>query len=378
MKEGKTNLDSKTTIALLQTSEHRWRESFPNLSRDEFRELKRKAREESMEKNGFAERLYAFLRKKKTRHTFEGLSEHFDVSVKALKAAVSELIAAGKTVSIDSGVELLRELPPQSKPTVIDVSKFKGKKFKFGFTADNHLCSKYARMDVLEALYDIWEAQGITEVYQAGNMIDGEARFNRFDLLVAPGVEAQVDYFVKHWPHRKGITTYFITGDDHEGWYIRDFGIDIGRVMEQRAREAGRTDIVFLGNMEHDIMLKGKKGKSFMRIIHAGGGSSYATSYKAQKIVESYQGGEKPAILLIGHYHKAEYGYPREVHCVQAGCTEDQSPFMRKNNLQAHVGGWTISFEVDDNGIVHAFTPQFHPFYDRGFYSGDRWKYHWK
>jgi len=24
----------------------------------------------------------------------------------------------------------------------------------------------------------------------------------------------------------------------------------------------------------------------------------------------SYQGGEKPNVLLIGHYHKFEYGYP--------------------------------------------------------------------
>lgn len=51
MKEGKTHLDSKTTIALLQTSEHRWRENFPHLTRDEFRELKRKAREDEMKEN---------------------------------------------------------------------------------------------------------------------------------------------------------------------------------------------------------------------------------------------------------------------------------------------------------------------------------------
>ena len=329
-------------------------------------------------KDALKDRLYDKLRRthKKTL-TVEELSDFFDCGVSKIKEALSLLRNEGKNVSAGQEVELLNQIPP-SEPTIIDVSRFRGKHFKIGLTADNHLGSKYARMDVLNALFDIWQAQGVKTVYQGGNMIDGEARFNKFDLLVPPGVEAQVDYFAENWPQRPGIVTEFVTGDAHEGWYVRDSGLNIGRVLESRAVEMGRSDLKFLGHMEHDIVLKAKNGQSFMRLIHAGGGSAYATSYSVQKIVESYQGGEKPAILLVGHYHKAEYGYPREVHVVQAGCTEDQTPFMRKLKLQAHVGGWTIEFDLDDDGIVHGFAPQFHPFYDRSFYIGDRWKYHWK
>ena len=111
-------------------------------------------------------------------------------------------------------------------------------------------------------------------------------------------------------------------------------------------------------------------------MIHAGGGSTYAISYSAQKIVESYQGGEKPAILLIGHYHKYDVGYPREVYTVQPGCTQDQTPFMRKKKIQAMVGGASISFKQDEIGILHDFTVTWNPFYDRDFYKG--WKYHWQ
>jgi heme A synthase len=50
---------------------------------------------------------------------------------------------------------------------------------------------------------------------------------------------------------------------------------------------------------------------------------------------------------------------------------------MRKQKLQAHLGGWTVSFDLDDNGIVHAFTTQFHPFYDRSFYENSQWEYRW-
>jgi hypothetical protein len=277
---------------------------------------------------------------------------------------------------VDGVVDLENSLPETHAEERINISKFKGRQVRIGLTADNHLCSKYYRGDVLNALFDIWKEQGITEVYQCGNMIDGEASFNRHELCVPPGIESQIDFFIKNWPHRDGITTRFICGDDHEGWYTKNYGANVGMAIIHAAKLAGRSDLEYLGYLEHDVIFEAKNGSCKMRIIHAGGGTAYALSYTSQKLVESLQGGEKPAVILIGHYHKAEYCYPREVHCVQAGCTMDQSPFMRKKRLQAMVGGWTISFTIDDNGVVHDFMPQFHAFYDRQFYRN--WEYIWK
>lgn len=310
--------------------------------------------------------------------TLDELSDKFDIGITRVRNILAYLKSQAKNVEHISDTRIgVVDTHPASPPTKIDVSKFKGKTIKFGLTADNHLASKYARNEVLEALYDIWEDQGIDTVYQAGNMIEGDAPFNKFDVIVT-GLQAQTDYFIDNWPRRKGMTTYFVTGEDHEGWAVRREGVNIAQFMELCSHKAGRNDLQFLGHMEHDIIFTGKQTSSTMRIIHAGGGSSYATSYAPQKIVESYQGSEKPNILLIGHYHKAEYGYPREVHVVQAACTKDQDTFMRKLKLQAHIGGWTISFDVDANGIIHGFTPQFHPFYDRAFYENPQWEYLWK
>lgn len=320
-----------------------------------------------------SEKILAFLRKRKNVWSVEQIADHFDVAPKHVKDVMSGLRKAGHNIQIvHTGVELSRDIPA-SKPSVIDISKLEGKRVRFGLTADNHLGSRYCRLDVLNALFDIWAKEGITEVYQLGNMIDGEARFNKFDLI-AYGIEGQSTYFAKHWPKRKGITTYFITGDDHEGWYVQREGIDIGRHLQNTAEKMGRDDLKYLGHMEHDLVFKGKKRNAIMRLIHAGGGSAYATSYSVQKIVESYQGGEKPNILLVGHYHKAEYGYPREVHVVQAGCTEDQTPFMRKNKIQAHLGGWIVEFVVTPDGQISRFKTEWIPFFDKGHY--DRaWKY---
>lgn len=241
---------------------------------------------------------------------------------------------------------------------------------KFGVTSDNHLCSKYSRLDVVNALYDRFEEAGITQVFNGGNWIDGEARFNKFDLLVH-GMNQQVEYFLEHYPQRKGITTSFVAGDDHEGWYCQREGVDIGLYTEMKADKCGRHDLKYLGYMESYIDLINRKtgGSSKLLVCHPGGGSSYAISYTSQKSVEAYDGGEKPAIALYSHYHKLNYSYIRNVHAIQTGCTEDQTPFMRKKKLSAHVGGVIVEAWLDPQGAVTRCRPEFMTFFDRGYYQ---------
>ena len=318
-------------------------------------------------------RLSDVLKRRKNLSTVENLADTLDVSPARVKAAMEALKKTGHNVTIISGkLELSRDIP-KAEPLRIDARKLEGKVFRFGYTTDNHLGSHYERLDVLNALYDTWEKQGIKTVYQTGNMIDGEARFNKFELKVH-GMEAQARYFAKMWPKKRGIQTLFITGDDHEGWYVQREGVNIGRYLEDTAKKEGRSDLVYLGHMEHDIFFEGKKQASVMRLIHPGGGSAYATSYTQQKLAESFQGGEKPQVMLIGHYHKAEYGYPREIHALQGGCTMDQSPFMRKKRLSAHVGGWTVEMTINEMGIITRFRTEWMPFFDRDFYD-KKWRY---
>lgn len=239
----------------------------------------------------------------------------------------------------------------------------------YGVLGDNHLCSKYSRLDVLNAAYDEFARRGITDVFNTGNWIDGEARFNKTELVVPPGLNNQINYMIDNYPKRDGITTHYVAGDDHEGWYVQREGIDIGRHLQSEAEVQGRYDLKYLGYGECDVKLEHGSGSACMRVVHPGGGSSYATSYAVQKLVESYQGGEKPQVILAGHWHKAEYGFPREVHCVQTGCTTDQSLFMRKLKLQAHVGFWVINMTQDDEGIITRFGTEWYPFFDKKFYE---------
>lgn len=247
--------------------------------------------------------------------------------------------------------------------------------YLFGALGDSHLGSKYERLDVTNDLYDRYAAAKVDRVFHTGNWIDGDGQLNRHDLAVH-GMEGQLAYLAKEYPRRKGLTTYAVTGEDHEGWWTRSEGIDIGKRAEQTMREHGRTDWVDLGFMEaHVRLVNANTGKeSVMAVVHPGGGSAYALSYSIQKIVEALEGGEKPAVGLYGHYHKLWSGNIRNVWVVCTGCGQDQTVFMRnKVKQEAHVGGTLVRLEQDPNtGAIVSMMPQLIRYFVRGYYQ-NRW-----
>jgi len=219
----------------------------------------------------------------------------------------------------------------------------------FGALGDSHLCSNYERNDILESLYDEYEARGVTTVYHTGNYIDGEAPFNTHEIHVH-GIDGQCAYFLQNYPQRTGIRTLVLDGDDHEGWTRQKHGMVVGQHLEDMARRSGRDDIYYLGYMEADVQLVSNSDRT-IRVLHPGGGSSYALSHTSQKIVDSYEEYERPDILIVGHYHKAHFlpNY-RGVSIIQTGTTQEPTPFMRKKRLHADLGGWiiTVGLSADD------------------------------
>lgn len=309
-------------------------------------------------------------------HTIDSLAAVLCVT----RGQVLDLIDAMRTSGmnlheIDGRLSIEREPAPQH--ALGDLPSYTSRKdntFVFGFTSDNHIGSKYARLDVLNDLYDRFAAEGVDRVFNAGNYIDGEARFNKHELLVH-GMDRQLAYLAKAYPQRKGIITYAVAGDDHEGWYCQREGVDIGAYAEMKMRQAGREDFVNLGYMEAFVRLvnANTKHETKLLVCHPGGGSAYAISYTSQKSVEAFEGGEKPAVALFGHYHKMAYNLIRNVHAIQTGCTQDQTSFMRKKKLMAHIGGGICRLTQDpETGAIIACRVEFFNYFNTGYYNG-RW-----
>lgn len=299
----------------------------------------------------------------------DDLAEALNVKRSIASRIIRELRLGGANIVETDGKHLLHDvLEPGGRLVLRPKDRGDGWTV-FGFITDVHQCSRHSRADVLAEAYQTFAAEGVTEVFDAGNWIDGEARFNRQELIVF-GLDDQLDYLIQNRPSLAGITTYYVSGDDHEGWYAQRERVNVGHYLELKAKKAGREDLKFIGHVEADVELKAPGGSAEMRVMHPGGGSSYAFSYAPQKLVESFSAGEKPRVLLIGHYHKRDVCYPREVHVISGGCVQDQTMFMRKNKIAAHVGFTIVKIKQDpDRGQIVRLAEEWFPRYDRKFYE---------
>jgi len=195
---------------------------------------------------------------------------------------------------------------------------------------------------------------GVTEFYHAGDVVDGlhVHRGQEYELY-ALGLVEQCKVVINEYPSIKGVKTYYIKGN-HDQWYDKNAGASISDKID-----AERKDMICLGNDEADILVG---NGTILRLMHPGGGSSYALSYKPQKIIESIEGGNKPNILAIGHYHKSMQMFYRNIFAFLTGCFERQTPFMRSKNLAAHPGGWIISGTSGSKGGINEIKATFIPY----------------
>ena len=210
----------------------------------------------------------------------------------------------------------------------------------FGITGDRHHGSLCHHAAALQSFYDYCERRGVSCVYDAGDILAGHKvyRGQEFELRDL-GFEAQLERLANDAP--RNVPTKFITGN-HDASFKNAAGVPVGKLIEATVPE-----YEFLGEEQARVRFDTPNGSYELMLIHPGGGSAYALSYKPQKIIESLEGGTKPDMLAIGHFHKAEMvpSY-RNVCAVQVGCFERQTPFMARQGLAAHVGGWIIEVTV--------------------------------
>jgi len=371
-----TAINARVDVEVPRTTYREWLERYYGEGCSVFDELRAHLAGLDGDLTPLAKLVLKELRKRGKRDRWQSiivLADRFDRSPSSIRTALKELEGAAYNIVLSDDAKHTT-LPTWQEPTCkrIPVEVWmQGDVYRFGVVADTHLCNVKARLDVLNALYDVYEAEGVNVVLHGGNMIDGEFKWNRHEL-VAFGLENQVAYAAEHYPRREGITTYFITGACHEGWYGKTIGFDVGRYMHYSFADPtrlNRPDLKWLGHIEVDLALHPDNKQSVLRLIHPGGGTAYALSYTMQKTVEAFQGGEKPAVLISGHFHKAGMFYPREIHALQPGCVEDQTSFMRTKRIAAHVGGYMLEIHVTPMGAVGRVKPEFFPFYDKGYYN---------
>lgn len=277
---------------------------------------------------------------------------------------VDRLLTEGYNIHEDNGLLWLEKQSLQNlNPTTLDVD-WDGKKLvRFALIGDTHLNSKYSQISYLHDFYQECARQGIKHVYHAGDIDEGEQmRPGHQYECYTQGADEHVQEICRVYPQIEGIKTHFITGN-HDSSITKRCGYNIGPAIASK-----RPDMEYLGQ---DCAIVKLTPNCILELRHPWDGTAYSLSYKPQKMIEAMAGGEKPNILAIGHYHKAEYLFYRNVHCFQVGTFCGQTPFMRGKGISAHMGGWIIEISVDENGYIQRISPQLIPYY---YSEADDWK----
>ena len=226
---------------------------------------------------------------------------------------------------------------------------------RFAIIGDTQFGSKYAQLTYLHSFYDLCEREGIKNVYHTGDLTDGlKMRAGHEYELYTVSADDMRDDVIKNYPRRDGIMTHFISGN-HDASIYKHVGYDICAAIAN-----GRPDMVYLGR---DCAVINLTPNCTLELRHPWDGTAYALSYKIQKMIEAMESDSKPNILAVGHYHKAEYLFYRNVHALQTGCFQGQTPFTRGKGISVHLGGWLVTVRVDENGYIQGIAPEFVPYY---------------
>tara|TARA_R100000664_G_scaffold8968_1_gene14777 strand:- start:5390 stop:6391 length:1002 start_codon:yes stop_codon:yes gene_type:complete len=268
----------------------------------------------------------------------------------AKSRALQEISETYSSVELQAIAKGARILPGKDKIPIID---FNGERTRIGVLGDIHFGSIHCDIDYLYKAYKEFEKEKVDFVCQVGDVCEGMSnRPGHIYELSHLGYTQQKNLAIDVLS--KCPSPIYLIDGNHDRWFIKSNGAYIVPDICEAIDHA-----TFLGHDEGDISLG---NACTIKLWHGEDGSSYAVSYRIQKVVESLTGGEKPNIMLFGHVHKSMYLYDRHIHCFSAGAIQKQTKWMRSKKLSSHTGFWIIDIYANDNGVSKA-TGTWYPFY---------------
>lgn len=260
--------------------------------------------------------------------------------------------------------EALMLMVKRIRPYEIPV-KTENNVIRFGLIGDTQIGSLYQRLDALKLFYERCADEGIEIILHAGDVIDGWHVYRGQEFELHPHGRSwpeQKKMFAESVPQIKGMRTIFITGN-HDDSFKKLIGLIAGEELGLT-----RPDWEFIGQDVGMAILKTENGLKFkIQLLHPGGGiNQYALSYKPQRIIEAIPGGQKPDLLGIGHFHKAFFipNY-RNIAAICVGCFQSQTPFMARQSIAAHIGGWIVTATLGKRSkLTSRIQAEFISFYE--------------
>lgn len=285
---------------------------------------------------------------------FADLCDKMDLAPGKAKTLIQRAVDAGLNVRIahdQVGIELERQLPKIQK---LKIAPIVGGPQRVGVISDLHFGSKYCLRDEMKDCIHWMYDKGIREIVCPGDVLEGcytHAKFERSH----EGVDDQTEDAFQTLPHLPGLNYRSITGN-HDWTFTNQSGVDVGAFISAYFRQNGRDDFHAYGDRGAFLEIFG----AVIHLWHPGGSMAYAKTYTLQKKIESYAPGQKPNILLTGHYHQSAYMEERGIHALLCPTFHGgQSAFGKSlKGSPVAIGGYILSWTLTRDGTIRDFCPE--------------------
>ncbi len=282
------------------------------------------------------------------RYKFRELQGITGLNKPQLHELLSELRRDGHQVvynKLDRTFSLSKCPTPFRSPFDMSWLPVKG---KLGLISDTHYCSVAERPDLVEKAYTRFENEGITTVIHAGDVMDGYGVFKGHNQEVkVVGGQAQAEYVVRHYPVRKGMKTFFISGN-HDNKSFEKEGIDQCGLLTQGFLHhgkwvEGRKDLVYLGQYSRTLALP---NEVTIQVLHPHGGSAYARSYPQQKRSREMKTDDRPSMQVSGHYHQWCWIVEDYTHMLSLPAFQDLTTFFERLGFPRQMGFCIMEYQL--------------------------------
>jgi predicted phosphodiesterase len=238
--------------------------------------------------------------------------------------------------------------PSENDTLTLDIAHLTGKdRLRLGIVSCTHFGSKYQQLTALREFCQYADRTRKVDAFvHAGDLEDGPVkRHKNPHELFKHDYEAMLDYSAEVLPRTR--KPWYIIGGNHDGWWIDDGGPNLIKALCDR-----RDDLNYLGQDLGYLNFKDTR----IEVFHYDSGTAYAYSYKPQKHVESLDASRKPAVSLIGNFHKFCALYYRNVLALQLPAFQAQTGWMARKSLVSEVAGVILDIGLHPKGLAPAMS----------------------
>ena len=288
------------------------------------------------------------------------LCNKLDLSPAKATSLIEEATAKGIDVHLENDHVGFRSKTPGDRVHDTEIPPVVGSRQLVGVISDTHLGSKWCLRSRLIDFVQHAYSRGVREILHPGDMLDGQYHHSTFEVSHV-GLDAQIEDLFETLPQLPGLTYHAIAGN-HDHTFTAKSGVNVGRAIVAAFRDKGRDDFRYYGERSAYLRVRG----ALVHLWHPGGGGSYARSYKLQKRVENYSSGEKPSIMLAGHWHQFCHVYERGVHAIACPTFHGGgSEFSNMLGTSQAIGGLLLSWESTAGGTLRNFAVEPRLYFER-------------